>query len=393
MGKRVRGNAVIEAINCITEAERTRLVRLCAHLSGRPDAAEDLAQEALLEAWRSVHKLHDPAGRERWLAAIARNVCLRWTRKSVRAQVSLIADGEEPETPDSLDIEADLDQRELGELLDRALALLPAETRQVLIEHHIDGLSQAEVAAHIQISEDAVSMRLSRGRRALRRLLTTDLRDDATAFGLLDEERAGWRETRVWCASCGQGRLLVRLEPAPGVVSFRCPRCNPEPGVHASDFRLTNQHFARLIGGRRQPWRILRSVGDWSHDYFHRALKRNEAACTHCGTLLPLQRTAQRAVGPHLAEEPVFYVVCPACSEACSTSLTGLASAHPSEQRFWREQGRIRSLPHTTIEHAGRASLVVGYAGVAQKARLDLILAVDNCEVLAVHPPPMTPSA
>jgi RNA polymerase sigma-70 factor (ECF subfamily) len=61
-------------------AERARLVRLCACLTGNSEAAEDLAQETLVEAWRHAHKLHDPSGRDRWLAAIARNVCRRWLR-------------------------------------------------------------------------------------------------------------------------------------------------------------------------------------------------------------------------------------------------------------------------------------------------------------------------
>src|SRR5437870_3335209 len=60
--------------------DRARLVRLCARLTGDLDAAEDLAQETLYEAWRNAHKLHDLTGRTQWLAAIARNVCLRWTR-------------------------------------------------------------------------------------------------------------------------------------------------------------------------------------------------------------------------------------------------------------------------------------------------------------------------
>src|SRR5215211_2105052 len=52
---------------------RRRLVRLCATISGDSNAAEDLAQETLLEAWRNAHKLHDPSGADRWLAAIARS--------------------------------------------------------------------------------------------------------------------------------------------------------------------------------------------------------------------------------------------------------------------------------------------------------------------------------
>lgn len=57
--------------------ERARLVRLCAYFSHDPGAAEDLAQETLLEAWRHADRLHDPTGYSAWLAAIARNVSLR----------------------------------------------------------------------------------------------------------------------------------------------------------------------------------------------------------------------------------------------------------------------------------------------------------------------------
>src|ERR671931_116163 len=64
--------------------ERGNLVRLCARLTGDLDAAEDLAQETLYEAWRSAHKLHDPGGRPQWLADIARHVCLRWARSRGR---------------------------------------------------------------------------------------------------------------------------------------------------------------------------------------------------------------------------------------------------------------------------------------------------------------------
>src|SRR5918999_1134752 len=106
------------------EPERRRLVRLCASLSGDRNAAEDLAQETLLEAWTNAHKLHDPAGADRWLAAIARNVCLRWARN--RGREAALA-----ELPDAdlgvADLDRELERAELVELVDRGLALLPRE--------------------------------------------------------------------------------------------------------------------------------------------------------------------------------------------------------------------------------------------------------------------------
>jgi predicted RNA polymerase sigma factor len=55
-------------------AEHARLVRLCAYLTGDRDAADDLAQETLIKAWRHRHKLTDPDGPSAGLNAIARNV-------------------------------------------------------------------------------------------------------------------------------------------------------------------------------------------------------------------------------------------------------------------------------------------------------------------------------
>src|SRR5689334_1417908 len=65
--------------------ERNRLIRFCAYMTGNPEAAEDLAQETLLEAWRNRQKFSvldhgNEACGAKWLSAIARNVCLRWGR-------------------------------------------------------------------------------------------------------------------------------------------------------------------------------------------------------------------------------------------------------------------------------------------------------------------------
>jgi hypothetical protein len=58
------------------------------------------------------------------------------------------------------------------------------------------------------LSEGAVAMRLHRGKLALRRVLATDLAQDAAAYGLIDEAMQEWQETRIWCSSCGQRRYM-----------------------------------------------------------------------------------------------------------------------------------------------------------------------------------------
>lgn len=70
--------------------ERSRLVGLCAAITGNADAAEDLAQETLLEAWRHMEDLRNQEKFFHWLSGIARNVCLRWLRQQGRQAAHLI---------------------------------------------------------------------------------------------------------------------------------------------------------------------------------------------------------------------------------------------------------------------------------------------------------------
>src|SRR4051812_50144393 len=71
-------------------SERPRLVRLCARLSGSNEAAEDVAQEVLLVAWRHAARLHAPEDCGAWLSGIARNICLAWSRRHYREQARLV---------------------------------------------------------------------------------------------------------------------------------------------------------------------------------------------------------------------------------------------------------------------------------------------------------------
>ena len=96
--------------------ERARLVRLCAAITGHPEAAEGLAQQTLLEAWCSRSRLVEPEGYSRWLSAVARNLCLCWLReqggRSARESTEELED--EQAAAASPDLEIDLERRRSG---------------------------------------------------------------------------------------------------------------------------------------------------------------------------------------------------------------------------------------------------------------------------------------
>ena len=123
--------------------ERPHLVRLCAWFAGSEEAAEDLVQETLMAAWKSRHQLISADKLKPWISAIARNIFLNWSRGHYSEQAHILAsmDGSNETFVDKLQddtsLEYDLDRHELANLLDRALALLPAETAQLLIDHYI----------------------------------------------------------------------------------------------------------------------------------------------------------------------------------------------------------------------------------------------------------------
>jgi RNA polymerase sigma factor (sigma-70 family) len=374
--------------------ERARLVRLCARLTGNVDAAEDLAQETLLEAWRNSYKLRDPQGRDRWLAAIARNVCWRWTREQGRALPRLVRLDEsgdcghivDEESADDFDVDVELERHELAELLDRALGLLPATTRRVLVARYVDDSPHAEIAARLGLSASAVSMRLTRGKLLLRRALTAELREEATAYGFCDPDTDGWQETRIWCPECGRHRLLARLPRPPGTVSFRCPSCQPGPEMTGSDYRLTNAHFARLIGRLRRPRTILKRTSAWAHDYFTRAIDERAAVCTNCGRAAQFRLALHDDTSTLMTDPHLLYVQCAACGQVTSSSFGGLVMSLPEVQRFWAEHRRIRTLlPPREVDVAGHPALVTTFESVTDAARLDVVSRRDTLAVISVH--------
>ena len=377
-------------IASISAAERDRLVRLCARISGSVEAAEDLAQETLLEAWRHEDKVYDLQGYSRWLSAIAHNVCLRWIQRRGRElgrlapQASGANDSEmnaEYELADGFDLEVELEKKELADLLDRALALLPPDTGRLLVERYIRETPMAEIATRLSLSEGTLAVRLHRGKLALRRVLTTHLRTEAAAYGLCDEHTQQWQETRIWCPLCGKQRLVGRLVPGTGEFKLVCRKCTPE----ANDAVFQNdwgQMFDGIKGYKAALTRFMTN----SHNYYRQGLKDRLAPCTGSGHLMSLRiMHMPQEVPPSMRDASGLHVRCEKCASISYITHRGLVRCLPEARRFWQEHPRIKSLPEREIDVGGRVALVIGFQSITTQARLDIVSLRDTFELVGIH--------
>lgn len=139
--------------------------------SGTGDLAlsQDVAQDTFLAAWKGLHSLNDPDRLRGWLAGIARNLMQNARRGRAReraAEAPLEAAASVP-APSAGPLEQVVDAQEQA-LLWSALSAVPDAYREPLVLFYREGQSIRAVAEGLELSEDAVKQRLSRGRQMLK---------------------------------------------------------------------------------------------------------------------------------------------------------------------------------------------------------------------------------
>lgn len=158
-----------EAFGSIVRRYQSLICALAYNATGNLSQSEDLAQETFLAAWRQLPGLREPAKLRPWLCRIARNLSCdllkREGREPVGAAESLDSVAEshaiEP-TP----MERTM-SREEEAILWRSIEQLPEGCREPLILFYREHRSISSVAEALDLSEDAVKQRLSRGRKLL----------------------------------------------------------------------------------------------------------------------------------------------------------------------------------------------------------------------------------
>ena len=163
------------AIQAMVARKLPRMLALAQRMLGDPVEAEDVAQDAMLRAWKQAPRWTPGKAKfDTWLHRVALNLCYDRLRR--RREIPTDAQPERPDegaAPDRGLLAADVGRR-----VDVALARLPERQREAIVLCHYQELTNIEAAALMDVSVEALESLLSRGRRALR-LALADIRPGA----------------------------------------------------------------------------------------------------------------------------------------------------------------------------------------------------------------------
>ncbi|MEN5052408.1 MULTISPECIES: RNA polymerase sigma factor [Brevundimonas] len=156
------------AVQAMVARKLPRMLSLAQRMLGDAAEAEDVAQEAMLRAWKQAPRWTPGQARfDTWLHRVALNLCYDRLRRRREIATDVIPDHiDDGPAPDRGLLAA-----ETGAQVQAALSRLPPRQREAIVLCHYQELGNIEAAALMEISVEALESLLSRGRRALRAAL------------------------------------------------------------------------------------------------------------------------------------------------------------------------------------------------------------------------------
>jgi len=157
----------IEAFDELVTRYRKGMYRLAFAMTQRHESADDLSQEAFVQAFRRIRQLKSPDSFAAWLRKILVNLCIRYASKA--RPVSL--EDDEAEMPTSESTAALAEKNLMRRNVREAILQLEPEARAVVLLHYIEGLKQSEIAEVLGCPIGTVWSRLNSARAKLRERL------------------------------------------------------------------------------------------------------------------------------------------------------------------------------------------------------------------------------
>jgi RNA polymerase sigma factor (sigma-70 family) len=156
-------------------------------LSGDRAEAEDVAQETMLRLWKVAPDWRQGETKvTTWAFRVATNLCI--DRQRARGRRRQMALDDAPEVADAgPGAEGRLQEAGRMAALEAALGALPDRQRQAVVLRHLEGMTNPEIAAIMEIGVEAVESLTARGKRQL----AAGLAGRKDALGYEDDDHAG----------------------------------------------------------------------------------------------------------------------------------------------------------------------------------------------------------
>jgi RNA polymerase sigma factor (sigma-70 family) len=164
-----------DAFGQIVARYQSLVCSLAYSATGNLTQSEDLAQETFLTAWKNLRGLREPEKLRSWLCGIARNLAhnsLRQQERDPNHAAESLENISESRSPAPLPHDEAI-SREEEAILWRSIESVPEIYREPLVLFYREHQSVEKVAAALELSEDAVKQRLSRGRKLLHEQVIT----------------------------------------------------------------------------------------------------------------------------------------------------------------------------------------------------------------------------
>lgn len=162
------------AIEALIRGHQPALFAFMLRMSGRPDVAEDMVQEAFVRVIRNIDRFDSRFRFSTWLFTIARRLYVNHMQKlrpasdsdavGLAGDLSSVAPGGHSERAESLE--------NLRGVIEEALTFLNPLQREIVLLFHQQSWSITDIAAHLDMPEGTVKSHLHRARRRMQRAIT-----------------------------------------------------------------------------------------------------------------------------------------------------------------------------------------------------------------------------
>jgi len=175
----------LSAFEIIMSRHKPKVAAVIMGMLGDADATEDVGQEVFIRFFRTIDKFKGDSELSTYLIRIAINLSINEINKRKRRHFVSFDDLYTSDSSDPHDRENSPDNRDLREILDRAIQTLDSKYRKVIVLRLVNGYSTKETAEILDLPLGTVLSRLARGQKKLQEILKPFYNNEATHLNTL----------------------------------------------------------------------------------------------------------------------------------------------------------------------------------------------------------------